>query len=343
MNIPKKILVVRNDKIGDFVLSFQALAILKNSIPDSTITVLVPKYTAELAAACKWIDEILIDPGSDSSLFQLLNFYKNLITLNFDAAITLFSTTRIGIGLFFANIPYRLAPATKLAQIFYNHRCKQRRSRSLKSEYEYNTDLVRYFLASYNITIKNNIEQPYLNFDNNTINLLHKSFCETHKIPFSNKLIFIHPGSGGSASNLSLQQYASLIKKLYISKNYSIVLTAGPNEENIISELSKLLGTIPHVKYVSTEGLRRFSEHIQFCDLFISGSTGPLHIAGALNRPTAAFYPRRRSATSLRWETLNTPENRLAFSPPTSTEESDMSKIDLVSAAERIRNTFLTR
>ena len=51
MNIPKKILVVRNDKIGDFVLSFQALAILKTSIPDSTITVLVPKYTAELAAA----------------------------------------------------------------------------------------------------------------------------------------------------------------------------------------------------------------------------------------------------------------------------------------------------
>ena len=343
MNIPKKILVVRNDKIGDFVLSFQALAILKTSIPDSTITVLVPKYTAELAAACEWIDNILIDPGSNTSLFQILNFYKTLRILNFDAAITLFSTTRIGVGLFFSNIPYRLAPATKLAQIFYNHRCKQRRSRSLKSEYEYNSDLVRYFLSSHDIPIKNNIEPPYLSFEKHTINQLHKLFCQTHNIPISNKLIFIHPGSGGSASNLSLQQYASLIKELDISKKYSIVLTAGPNEENIIFELSKLLDSVPHIKYISTEGLRRFSEHIQFCDLFISGSTGPLHIAGALNRPTAAFYPRRRSATSLRWQTLNSSENRLAFTPPTSAEESDMSKIDIITAAEIIRNTFLTR
>ena len=343
MSAPMKILVVRNDKIGDFILSFPALAILKASLPDSQITVLVPNYTAELAAACKWIDNIIIDPGKDASLLQTLKFYKKLRTLNFDAVITLFSTTRIGIGVLLAGIPNRLAPATKFAQIFYNHRCKQRRSQSLKSEYEYNSDLVRHFLASYDITIKNNIEPPYLIFEKHTINQLHKLFCQTHNIPISNKLIFIHPGSGGSASNLSLQQYASLIKELDITKSYSIVLSAGPNEENIILELSKLLDTVPHIKYISTEGLRRFSEHIQFCDLFISGSTGPLHIAGALNRPTAAFYPRRRSATSLRWQTLNSPENRLAFIPPTSAGESDMSKIDIIAAAEIIRNTFLTR
>ena len=109
-----------------------------------------------------------------------------------------------------------------------------------------------------------------------------------------------------------------------------------------ISELSNLLGDTPHIKYLSTEGLRLFSMHIQFCDLFISGSTGPLHIAGALNRPTAAFYPLRRSATALRWQTLNTPNNRLAFTPPASAGESDMSKIDPSSAANKIHITFLS-
>ena len=39
-----------------------------------------------------------------------------------------------------AHIPHRLAPATKLAQVLYNHRLVQRRSRSQKPEYEYNLD-----------------------------------------------------------------------------------------------------------------------------------------------------------------------------------------------------------
>lgn len=342
MNIPKNILVVRNDKIGDFILSFQALAILKTSLPESQITVLVPKYTAELATACKWVDNVLIDPGNDAPLLQTLDFYKSLKALRFDAVITLFSTTRIGIGVLVAGIPFRLAPATKLTQFFYNHRLKQRRSQSLKPEYEYNSDLVRGFLASFHIDVKDSHIPPYLSFDETDSTRLHKTFCETYGIPESNKLVFVHPGSGGSASNLSLQQYAFLIKELHISKNHSLVLTAGPGEEEIIADLSKLLDAIPHTNYISTEGLRRFSQHIQFCDLFISGSTGPLHIAGALNRPTAAFYPLRRSATPLRWQTLNTPEKRLAFTPPTSANESDMSKIDLHSVAEKINNTFLT-
>jgi len=341
MNIPKKILVVRNDKIGDFILSFQALAILKTSLPESHITVLVPKYTAELATACKWVDNVIIDPGNDATLLQTLNFYKSLRGLEFDAVITLFSTTRIGLGVLLAGIPFRLAPATKLAQIFYNHRLKQRRSQSLKPEYEYNSDLILYFLSSNHIPVKNNFDLPYLGFEKQDINQLHKTFCRTHKIPVSNKLIFVHPGSGGSASNLSLQQYALLIKELAIPSNYSTVLTAGPGEEKIISELSNLLGDTPHIKYISKEGLRRFSQHIQLCDLFISGSTGPLHIAGALNRPTAAFYPLRRSAIPLRWQTLNTPDNRLAFTPSALAEESDMSKIDLSSAADKIHKTFL--
>ena len=79
-----------------------------------------------------------------------------------------------------------------------------------------------------------------------------------------------------------------------------------------------------------------FAKHIQLCKLFISGSTGPLHIAGALNRPTVAFYQRLRSASPLRWQTLNTINKRLAFTPPDNAEETDMNKIDTTIAAKKI-------
>jgi ADP-heptose:LPS heptosyltransferase len=67
-----------------------------------------------------------------------------------------------------------------------------------------------------------------------------------------------------------------------------------------------------------------------------------LHIAGALNRPTAAFYPRRRSATALRWQTINEESRRLAFSPPPQADENDMSEIDIERAARAINERLLS-
>jgi ADP-heptose:LPS heptosyltransferase len=138
-----------------------------------------------------------------------------------------------------------------------------------------------------------------------------------------------------------VEQYAALARSLRSERPFTLVITAGPGEEGAAELLSALLGDQRHVVHRSREGLRSFAMHLQFADLFISGSTGPLHVAGALDRPTAAFYTRRRSATALRWQTLNSPERRLAFSPPESAAEEDMSGVDVAGAAETIRRTFL--
>lgn len=57
----EKILVIRNDKLGDFVQAFPAFAMLKASNPKLKLTALVPAYTAPLAEVCPFIDHIIID------------------------------------------------------------------------------------------------------------------------------------------------------------------------------------------------------------------------------------------------------------------------------------------
>jgi ADP-heptose:LPS heptosyltransferase len=145
-------------------------------------------------------------------------------------------------------------------------------------------------------------------------------------------MIIIHPGSGGSAINLSLQQYADLARSITSSVEAFFVITAGPGEENTAEQLSGLLQGLDHQVHRSTTGIVDFCKFIDCCDLFISGSTGPLHIAGALNAHTAAFYPSRRSATSLRWQTLNDETHRLAFSA----QQDDMAAVDIDHAAADI-------
>ncbi len=334
------ILIIRNDKLGDFVLSLPCYTLLKATYPDAKVTVLVPEYTADIAYACPCIDQVIIDPGS-SNLLGVLSLGKKLRDLQFDAVITLYSTTRIGIAVFLAGIKYRLAPATKIAQLFYNHRLKQRRSRSEKPEHAYNLDLVKkYILDTSNRNVPDPVP-PFLSFDQDLIRQMRERFCSDYDIDKSKKLIYLHAGSGGSANNLNLEQYAMLAHLINPEDKFTIVLTAGPGEEDKIITLSELMHNTPHIIYHSTQGLSNFAKHIAFADLFISGSTGPLHIAGALNVATAAFYTRRRSATQLRWQTLNTPDRRLAFSPPETAEETDMSKLDIKAAAQEINDKFL--
>ena len=336
-----KILIIRNDKLGDFVLSLPVYPLLKIAMPDPELHTLVPEYTSALANAYPYIDKVLIDSPHEATLAQQYKLLKTLRAEKYDAIITLYSTSRIGLMTFFSGVKYRLAPATKLAQIFYNHKLTQRRSKSLKPEFEYNLDLARHFLSDFKYSCDSALKRPVMHFDETEVSKLRASFCQQYNIQAENKFIFVHCGTGGSATNLNTAQYAKLIKQLTISDSLTFVITAGPGERENAAKLSAALNNTPHIVYHSTDGLVHFSKMIQFCDLFISASTGPLHIAGALNRPTAAFYQRRRSATPLRWQTLNDENKRLAFTPPDDKDESDLQNVDINSAANEIIRHFL--
>ncbi|MDH4276277.1 MAG: glycosyltransferase family 9 protein [Gammaproteobacteria bacterium] len=337
MVAPSRILVVRNDKLGDFMLALPALALLKQRLPDVHIGVVVPHYTREMAEACPWINEVIVDPGGSLGNWHAYQaMIRKIHQGKYDAVLTLFSTTRIGFALRAARIPERLAPATKVAQYFYNHRLVQRRSQSIKPEFAYNCDLVRHFLSLHGVEVSGEMPAgPYLQFPDAEMDSSHLRLAQVLGVDRRTQWVFVHPGSGGSASNLTLAQYAELIIRLSLPPQARIVVTAGPTERPLAESLRQMLrlSGVDVLVYHSTVGLRRFALNIASASVFIGGSTGPLHIAGALDVPTAAFYPRGRVTSALRWQTLNRPERRLAFAPPEPAAEDDMSAIDLGSAA----------
>jgi len=337
---PKKILVIRNDKIGDFMLAWPAFALLKSQYPQAKITALVPNYTAPLAEQCEWIDSVLIDEKKSLFFEDVQNLSKNIQQNNFDLSISLFSETRTSVALWLAGVKLRIGPATKIAQVFLNNRLRQKRSESSKPEYEYNLDLIKHYIRQNGDTLHTEPEPPFLNFGKNEIKQLRDQLKEKHAITEEQKVIIIHPGTGGSAINLSSKQYAELVRLLSKKSDTYFVITAGPGELSHAQELSRQLENIKHHIHESTTGIINFCKFINSGDIFIGGSTGPLHIAGALDVCTVAFYPTKRSASPIRWQTLNTPEHHLALtdtSDPASTEF----KIDISASAEKIYQTFL--
>ena len=327
--VPMRILVVRNDKIGDFMLSWPALALLKAA--GCHVTVLVPSYTAPLARLCQSVDDVVIDPGSDATALEQQGLLTELADGQFDAALTLFSTWRVGMLLRRAKIPYRLAPATKLAQVLHTHRITQRRSRSDKPEWEYNLDLAAVLLKDFHLPI-GSVGAPYLQLPLAEVAARRQALSVEHGLPADKRWLMVHVGSGGSANNLSIAQYEALLICLARSlPQWVFILSAGPAEQSLVGQLSiKLIDRRVPVATIVGRDLAQFASDIAVADAFMAGSTGPLHIAGALDVPTIGFYPLRRSATSLRWQTLNSPAKRMAISPnPTMPDPESFEGLDI--------------
>lgn len=322
---------MRNDKIGDFMLAWPSFAMLKASLPDCHITALVPNYTVALAELCPWIDSVLVDPTEKSDKAKQIELIKQIRAEQFDASINLFSTTYNAKLVWKGNVPYRLAPATKLAQIFYNKRIKQKRSQSAKPEFEYNLDLIRAFLTDNKVKVVEP-SAPYLSFSDQQLVEQKAKLAQQLSLNSDKPWIYVHAGSGGSANNLSLQQYTQLVCGL--EGDFEVVLTAGPGEEQKAAELQKLMAENGRsaVLYDNNDGLVDFSCSIACADMFIAGSTGPLHIAAAIDVPTVGFFPSKRSATPLRWKPINSEGNHIAFCPPKADDKAsqeDMARINV--------------
>ena len=75
------------------------------------------------------------------------------------------------------------------------------------------------------------------------------------------------------------------------------------------------------VVYDKNKGLVDFAHSLACTDLFIAGSTGPLHLSSAFNVPTIGFYPNSRSSQPRRWSRLMMQDKHLAFCPPKGKEE----------------------
>lgn len=313
----KRVLVVRNDKIGDFMLAWPAIALLAQS-GECEVSVLVPEYTAELARMCPWISNVVIDPGPKAPFELQQAMVDQISDLKFDAAIALFSNWRNAVTLRHARIPYRLAPATKIAQILYTHRLTQRRSRSLKPEWEYNLDLAARFLADHDLPI-HPVSPPYFSLPADQRDAIRAQIADMSGFSVEDRWLVVHAGSGGSAANLSLAQYEQLVSELsYRLQGWQVILTAGPEELAAVGGLGSALVSrhVPAHVLAPDQGLRGLAGVLANADCVVASSTGPLHIAGALDVPTVGFFPIRQSATALRWQPLNARGRHLAINAP---------------------------
>ena len=84
--------------------------------------------------------------------------------------------------------------------------------------------------------------------------------------------------------------------------DYNFVIHCSPDDEQLAKDLKIITRDQLTIRVIDAkDDVLYMLNNISLCDIFMAGSTGPLHIAGALNKKTIGFYPRKKSSTSLRF------------------------------------------
>ncbi|MDP2365467.1 MAG: glycosyltransferase family 9 protein [Ignavibacteria bacterium] len=304
-NEPKNILIVRTDRIGDLVLTLPLAGLIKKQYPNSKVTFLVRDYTKNIVNNHPFVDEVIVlkEVEGNVSLFYNINLIKQK---KFDNCIVVYPRFKISLIIYLSRVKNRIGTGYRWYSFLFNQKVYEHRKNAERHELEYNVNLLR------KLGIRNGVTESNVSYDlivdksslQNVINILLDEKIDLHK-----PVIIVHPGSGGSSVDLPIDKFAELVTKLD-EDNYQIILTGSKNE----FELCNKIKSSEKVKNLAGKfNLDELTALISKSVIFISNSTGPIHIAAALGKYTVGFYPKIVSCSKERWGPYT--NKKLVFEP----------------------------
>jgi len=298
--IYNNILLIRTDRIGDVILTTPAIKLLHDTYPEARIFFLTREYTAPLLKHHLYLDDIILYKPEDRhhGLKGHLKLSQELKDRNIDLAFLFYPQAKIAFSLFWAGIPNRIGTGYRWFSFLLNYRKYEHRKYGKKHELEYNLSLLEGYVpqlphraaVTFDFQVDNDLKQRQ------------HQICEKYRL--SKEYIIIHPGSGGSAPNLPPEKYVEILK--YLSENTSdhLILVGDPSEKPLISGILDR-SEIELIPILGEWDLETYMAMISRAKLFISNSTGPLHIARAYNIPLLAFYCPAIPCAPERWGPYN--------------------------------------
>jgi|SRR3989338_159797 len=270
----KNILILRNDRFGEFLLNIPALRALKETFNNSRIIALVDPYVKDLAQSISFIDEVIEWRRQEHSLIEKLRLINLLKRKNINIAIMLNPSKELNILTFLSGIPIRVGYARKLGFLL-THKMEDKKYLGQKHEVEYNLELVSLVGAktdnkSLSLTIDNNVSKE-LNIEN------------------SDNLVALHPWTSDPIKQWPEKNFYELGKRLIKELNMKVVVIGGKEESGKSAELFNNFDiNLNNIAGKTT--LKQLAAILKKCKLLVSCDSGPMHLACAVGTPVIAIF-----------------------------------------------------
>jgi heptosyltransferase-2 len=290
-----KILVVRNDGIGDLLNSTPAIALLRRNYLDAEITVLARPLNAPILIGNPDVDRILIfaREGAHRQLGDRLRFYYRLRREKYDLVVAMRTASWTNFVAWLSGARYRLGRYHKRFKRTLTHAWQGKYEKGRVHEVDRNFDLAR-------LICEGEGERRLV------LNLLDEEVAQARKqlanwgIASSDFLIGLHPGGSSFDKRWPEDNFASVADRLVAQYSAKVLLLRGPGEAHLSRNIEKKMRVAP-ISY-APQSIRELAALIQRCKLFICNDSGPMHIAAALDVPTVAIFG---STDHVAWKPLS--------------------------------------
>jgi heptosyltransferase-2 len=295
---PKRILVIRLDRIGDVVLSTPVVQALREAYPHAFIAMMVRPACRELVDGNPYLNYVVLydKDGAQRSLVATVRFARRLRREAFDTALILHPTHRSHWIPWLAGIPTRIGYDRK-SHWLLTHRVPHRKHEGAQHEAQYALEMLRVF------GLKPPIPQPIVVVRPEALARV-TSVLQRAGVTSSDALVAIHPSASCISKRWMPQRFAEVADRLIEQTHSRIVLVAGSDDRAYAQAVEQAMRH-PPINLAGQLSLGELAALLQRCQVLISNDSGPVHIAAAIGARVVAIFGRnQRGLSPQRWGPL---------------------------------------
>jgi ADP-heptose:LPS heptosyltransferase len=280
--------------------------VLKKHSPFVRIAILIQRYTSEIVESDPCVDQVMYyDDG-----VRTLPFSKLVAAVRrekFDVVFHTHPMFRLALITRLAGIPVRVGTGYRWYSFLFNRKVFEHRKDARKHELEYNLNL----LGAVDCPVGDADIVPALEVASESLKKA-GSILSDLGVDRGGRMVLIHPGSGGSARDWSVDNFGLLARRLSDLPGVKVVIAGSAAEEPLVRRVWQLSGRKALI-LGERLNLREYAAVAKLASLFIANSTGPLHIAAAVGTPVIGLYPQVTPLNAARWGPYT--EKKTIFSP----------------------------
>lgn len=279
----EKILIVQTSFLGDAVLTTPLLSEIRRRFPKAELAVLCTPQARNLFEGNRDVGEILTDDkkGAGRGLVGLWRVAKDLRRRGFTIAVSPHKSFRSALLVYLAGIPLRIGFRQSAGWFFYHRRVDRDPTRH---DVERNLALLRP-LGIDPMDCKRTLRVEVDPGTRETVEQLFHSLG----VKRGGLILGVNPGSVWPTKRWTAEGYAELIVHLRKKYGCQILLFGGPEDQPITSKIQELADNVG-VNLVGKIGLQQLACALDWCDLFVTNDSGPMHIAVARGVPVVAVF-----------------------------------------------------
>lgn len=284
----ERVLAVRLDHVGDFVLVMPALRALRETFPKARLSVLVGGWARELAEGQPYIDDVISfdapwfarGKARWKGLWELWRLIWRLRRRGFDLGVEFRGDLRNNFLLWIGGVKVRLGYGVAGGGFFLTHEARYVPGRH---EAEQNLSLIRA------LGWQKSDDGAWLWVADEERRFAEALWAEIGVAP-GQAVLAIHPGAGVPWKRWPLDRFAEVARWAVDGFGAKVVVLGSAAEARLGRAVCEATGGCHAVDLTGRITLRQLAAILQRCRVFLGNDSAPAQLAGAVSVPAVVIF-----------------------------------------------------